>query len=415
MTHVRVERRTACRLCGGTQLQSILALPQMPLTDDFVSGDRRGTEFLLDLAVYICVGCGGVQTQHDVDTADYYRNYQYAVGGSPTAQRFMSLLAGNLMQNQFTGIEAARVLEVGSGDGGQLIEFKRRGAKILGVEPSEHLCRVAEEAGVPSLCGLFTADTVHQIPKALLPLDAIVLSYTFDHLPDPSGFLRSARGLLHPDRGRLVIEIHDLERIFDRIEFCLFEHEHTIYLTEASASELCAREGFAIVDFDLVPIADRRANSLIFVAAPSTATAAASPATPRTPPTLRRPDFCRERGLQIETGIERLDRWIRTRIDNGRKVAGYGAGGRGVMTMAAMRHGQSFRYLADRKPKHPGALTPKSGVPVVPISRLAEDRVDDVLVFSYGYMNEIRADLAPMGYRPEQLTSMLDVLSGRVQ
>ena len=46
------------------------------------------------------------------------------------------------------------------------------------------------------------------------------------------------------------------------------------------------------------------------------------------------------------------------------------------------------------------------------IEKLESDKVDSVIVFSFGYMKEIREDLLKMGYDSNQLVSMLDILKG---
>jgi hypothetical protein len=86
-----------CRSCRSRRLRRFLHLPQMPLTDDFITPERFGQEFRHDIDVFICGVCHTAQTQHDVDMGDYYEDYQYAVGKSETASRIMHLLAANLI------------------------------------------------------------------------------------------------------------------------------------------------------------------------------------------------------------------------------------------------------------------------------------------------------------------------------
>ena len=78
-----------------------------------------------------------------------------------------------------------------------------------------------------------------------------------------------------------------------------------------------------------------------------------------------------------------------------------------------MQTAPKLRYLVDKKPKRDGLVVPKSGIPLVGISALKEKPVDKILVFSFGYMKEIQAELAAFGYRPEQFYSLLDVLAGK--
>jgi 2-polyprenyl-3-methyl-5-hydroxy-6-metoxy-1,4-benzoquinol methylase len=406
-----------CRACGHPKLKRFLNLPAMPLTDDFVPKEKFGTDFRHDIDVFLCEQCHTAQTQHNVDMGDYYEDYQYAVGGSQTASRFMRLLAGNVISKYFDGKKKGkRVLEVGSGDGVQLLAFKELGCDVLGYEPSSSLTRAAESIGIPTIQGLFTPDSAQKLPAPFKHTDVVMLSYTFDHLPQPREFVGATKSILNPETGLLVVEIHDLQKIFERQEYCLFEHEHTIYLTTAAVIALCAREGMTVIDFDLVPEADRRANSLIFVATPNGSRHAKkfSAAKSSVPAEFNDFAFYERQAQLIQRGIANLDAFVARVTDSGKTIAGYGAGGRGVMTLAAMKSASKLKYLVDKKPKRDGLVVPKSGIPLVGLPALKEKPVDKILVFSFGYMKEIQAELAAFGYRPEQFHSLLDVLAGKV-
>jgi SAM-dependent methyltransferase len=413
MNQPKVHFRNACRLCGSTSLQRFLHLPEMPFTDDFITPEALGSEFRADIDVFICTSCLSAQTQHDVDVGDYYEDYQYSVGGSSTASRFMRILAENTVARFPASSDSRKVLEVGSGDGEQLVAFKNTGCRVLGYEPSSVLCKVAEAKGIPTIQGLFTADSIHQLPDEFKEVDVVMLSYTFDHLPDPRAFTAAARAILNKDHGLLIVEIHNLEKIIERQEYCLFEHEHSIYLTETSVAKLCALEGLTVIDFDLVPEADRRANSLIFVATPNESKLAARAVTPSTPDAFNHLDHYSLIGANITSAIQNLDRFVDQMTADGKTLAGYGAGGRGVMTLAAMRSAPKLKYLVDKKPKRPGLVAPKSGVPLVSLDELASNPVDAILVFSFGYIDEIRREVSALGYQPDQFYSLLDVLAGR--
>ena len=414
---MKIEILNQCRICNSENLHRFLHLPLMPLTDDFLPHDRLGFEFLHDINVFVCEDCQTTQTQHNVDMGDYYENYQYAVGASPTASRFMRILSQNLLSKFLPNETGLKVIEVGSGDGGQLLAFQELGCNVIGYEPSSVLSRIAEGKGIPTIQGLFTKESVHALPAEWQRVDVVMLSYTFDHLPHPREFASAAKEILDPERGLLVVEIHNLKRIFERQEYCLFEHEHTIYLTEATAAALCELEGLMILDFDLLPEIDRRANSLIFVAAPTDSKLAKifGRAPVKTPFDFSLKLFYDQQATLIHRGIANLDSFVSKITDSGKTIAGYGAGGRGVMTLAAMNNAQKLLYLADKKPKRNDLYVPKSRIRLVGLEALRDHPVDEILVFSFGYMKEIQAELADYGYNPEQLHSLLDVLAGRRQ
>ena len=405
--------RRSCRVCDGQVLQRFLHLPQMPFTDDFKPNARSGQEFLEDINIYICSECFTAQTQHDVEADDYYEDYQYSVGGSAIASRFMQLLAVNLQSAYYPGEKGKKVLEVGSGDGEQLVAFMKTGCRVLGYEPSSKLCHVAKDKGVKTIQGLFSSESIDALPEEFREVNVVMLSYTFDHLPDPRSFLAACRSILNKSDGLLVVEIHDLEKIIERQEYCLFEHEHSIYLTEATAKHLCSLEGMKIIDFDLVAESDRRANSLIFVATPTESRYSKLAVEPKTPELFAHLNFYDQVGGNILQGIANLEAFVNRTTESGMSLAGYGAGGRGVMTLAAMNNASKLRYLVDKNPKRPGLFVPKTGISVVGLEALKIDPVDTILVFSFGYLKEIRAEVSSLGYKPEQFHSLLDILAGR--
>jgi len=402
-----------CRICGKNNLVPILHLPQMPFTDDFVAPSAFGQEFRADIDVFVCQDCLTAQTQHDVDVNEYYEDYQYSVGSSATAEKFMRALAGAVKKKYLPETKDKKVLEVGSGDGGQLVAFKELGFKVLGYEPSSVLCKVAEQKGIPSVQGLFTRDSVNQLPEEFKKVNVIALSYTFDHLPEPRAFLDACTSILDKEEGLLVVEVHNLERIVERCEYCLFEHEHSIYLTEATAKQVCNMAGFEVIDFNLIPESARRANSLIFVATPKGSRFAPLAKKVKVSAVLPSVESYKQVADNIYKAIGNLDAFVDKVVSSGKTVAGYGAGGRGVMSLAVMKSAPKLRYLVDKKPKSTGLLAPKSGVPLVGIDQLKSNPVDEILVFSFGYMKEIQSELAKLGYKPEQLHSLLDVLAGR--
>jgi hypothetical protein len=172
-------------------------------------------------------------------------------------------------------------------------------------------------------------------------------------------------------------------------------------------------DGFEIIDFNLVPEQDRRANSLIFVATPKESQFACRAVKVGTPGDFSRLDSYECVEANIRRGILNLESFVDRVTAQGQKVAGYGAGGRGVMALAAMRNVDKFRYLVDKKPKRQGLVAPKSGVPLAGVDRLKAEPVDEILVFSFGYMGEIQSELSALGYQPAQFHSLLDVLAGR--
>ena len=407
----RIHTRTTCRLCGAGGLERFLHFSNMPLTDEFVSAEQRGQEFAADLDIYLCPTCHGAQTLHDVEVMEYYRDYGYTVSGSTLAQRFMQRLAEQTFR-RFNLRAGSRVIEIGSGDGYQLACFHRLGAAVLGFEPSNVLNAAARAQGVPVVEGLFDAQTVARIPAEMRPAQVVLLTYTFDHLPEPLALLEAVRPVLDPQRGVLLIEVHDLDRIMERCETCLFAHEHTIYLQRRSMQRLLERAGMKLLTTELVAETERRANSLLIAAAPAASTLRPDPfAVIADRPSADEWDRYTDFAERVDRVNARLRMYVHGLTGKGRRVAGYGAGGRGVMMLAQTRLGaDDIAFLCDRNPSFHGLFTPVTHIPVAPPQRLLDEHVDETIVFSFGYLNEIRTQLAAYEQGGGRFVSLLDLL-----
>ena len=239
----------------------------------------------------------------------------------------------------------------------------------------------------------------------------ISLGVTFDHIPFPVPILAGVSSLLNPASGIFVFENHDFEKITERMEFCLFEHEHSIYLHEYSARKALAMNGYRVLDVNWLPQEQVRANSLIVAARPSENIPEI--AFPETYQKFETPEFYTHFAETITSGIRNFEAGIEYFHKQNKKIAGYGAGGRGVMTLAAVSNAHLLAYVVDKNPKGEHIFMPKTHLPVFGIEKLKHDPVDVIFVFSYGYMAEIMNELAQYGYKPEQFVSMLDLLAGK--
>lgn len=414
---LQMSHRTSCRICCAKDLQQILEFADYPLSDNLLSAQdladpKSGREVLNDYRAHFCVSCSTVQNLTDFDWSQYYQDYDYTASASGFARAFMDKVVA-AMAREFGLGPGDTAIELGSSDGAQLLAFQQQGYQVFGFEPSHGLAGRAREAGVPTTTSLFDAKGLADIPKELLPAQVIASFYTFDHLPDPQLALEAMAEVLDPQRGVVLIEVHDLERIVERFEACLFCHEHTVYPSRRSVARMFERAGLRLVHDQLVPENERRGNSLLVAAVHQD-----NPYEPRLSAEselLRSLDegktFASFKG-QVEAAHERLAQTVREWREAGRRVGGFGASARSISTLSiAGLTRDDIEVIFDNNVHLHQSYLPKTHLPIVAPATAAASELDDIVVFAYGYFDEIAADLEAFTARGGKLHSLLDLLS----
>jgi SAM-dependent methyltransferase len=389
-----------CRVCGFILSTPVVLLEQMPLTDDFINiANILRKEYIKDIQIFECEKCGLVQNPGDFDHENYYHDYQYSSGRSAFVKNFMRSYAEVIFENykQLNNTRPRSVLEIGSGDGEQLKQFKILSVpRLLGIEPSDYLAKIARASGIPTQIDLFGA---HSKVKLLETFDVCLSSYTLDHVRSPIAYLQTAHDLLS-DGGLLAFEVHDLNKIVDRTEYCLFEHEHTIYLTPETAVNLVQSQGFDVTAINPLPSNEVRGNSLVVIARKLARSAEATEA---------KLGFINPRlhniNNRIKNTIARLELWIDS-LSSTANLVGFGAGGRGVMTLGALKNSRRFVALFDSNQESEKYLSPKTRIPIVGPDGWSKFSESYCLVFSYGYFIEIKKQLLEKGFNSNKIFSL---------
>lgn len=399
--------REYCRHCGGDDLELFLDFERYPLSDNFLQPAELDKEFLARYQAHWCRSCQLVQNLTDIDWEAYYASYDYTSSSSQFSRDFMERVARHAV-DRYEIPRGATVVDIGSGDGQQLASFQTLGMNVVGFEPSSILADVAAANNIPTIVGLFDDSAGSQLPRDCQPVHVFISSYTFDHLPDPTESLRTIRRLIHPQQGIVIIEIHDLAKIIQRREACLFCHEHTIYVTWQMMSRIFRAAGLKLVAVNPLPEEACRGNSLIVVGVADTNSRHAEI---EGDPAIWDLDFYRSFASEVERSHRALHQFVKSKAAEGVRWGGYGASARSISTMSlAGLDKQDFRYVVDANQSLSHWLLPKSHVPIRPPEHVYEEPVDEIVVFNYGYLREIAASHKRFVAAGGRFHSLLDLL-----
>lgn len=136
-----------------------------------------------------------------------------------------------------------RLFDFGCGAGGFLVEAKKAGFDVMGLELSKDLAQHVEtEHGIPVFQGL-----VDDPSFADETFDVIISSQVFEHLLDPRGTLEEVKAHLRRP-GLLLIEVPNLYDIRERLhKGRMMDDSHLFYFTARSLARMVREQGFEVL------------------------------------------------------------------------------------------------------------------------------------------------------------------------
>jgi SAM-dependent methyltransferase len=385
-----------CRLCGESQLSSVVDLGATPPCERFLTAQQLDEpEPTYPLHLRVCTHCLLAQLPPLITPEETFTDYAYFSSYSSSwvnhAERFVTEAADRLG----LGPESF-VVEVASNDGYLLQHAVARGLRCLGIEPSLNVGEVARGRGVPTRTAFLTPDTAAEVRADHGPADLVVANNVYAHIPDVVGFTQGLRRLVAED-GWISIEVQHLLTLVQLAQFDTIYHEHFQYYSVLTAQRVLATGGLALVDVELLPT---HGGSIRLWARPAEV---ADPPSERVGEVLAAE---RAAGLSTVDGHNSLSRAVqRVRTEllrflldaaaTGKTVVGYGAPGKGntLLNYCGIRP-DLLRYTVDRNPYKHGRFTPGARIPIHPVERIDADRPDYVLVLPWNLRAELTQQLS---------------------
>lgn len=226
----------ACPICGSTDLQHYCRVPSLYNRGEFLNYDR-------------CKGCSVVLRNPRLPPGPRLERYEDRALRDdeqrldPKSQLHYWYMVHVLQQLLPPGA-GRRVLDLGCGGGGFLVEAKAAGFDVMGLELSRGLAEyVTRTYGIPVHQGL-----VEDPAFADERFDVILSSQVFEHLLDPQATLHTVRGHLNPG-GLLLIEVPNLRDVREQLSRGrTMDDAHLFYFNRDSLTLLLRNEGLQVVE-----------------------------------------------------------------------------------------------------------------------------------------------------------------------
>ena len=379
-----------CRFCGAVLETTVVDLGMSPLCESFLPAERLNQmEPFYPLHVWICGSCFLVQLEQYVAAETIFDEYAYFSAYSSSwvkhAEDYVVMIVDRLRLN-----ERSFVVELASNDGYLLQHLVRRGIPVLGIEPAANVAPAAEERGVRTLVRYFDSQLGRELAQTERRADLIVANNVLAQVPDLNSFVAGIRELLAP-AGTATLEFPHLQRLIEGNQFDTIYHEHFSYFSLLTAQRIFSARGLAIYDVD--ELATHGGSLRIYVAHEGSRLAS-----PAVADLLRR---------ELEAGYAKVEtyRAFEARVhatkrrlldvligarDAGKRVAGYGAPGKGntLLNFCGIRS-DLVEFTVDRNPYKQGKFLPGTHIPIFPTERIEAERPDYVLILPWNLRDEV--------------------------
>jgi len=239
--------RTKCGICNSTDLISILNLGEQPPANSLIENYSPSLqEIKFPLRLGLCQNCCFVQLLDIVKKEFLFKNYLYMTSGSKPILQHFKKYAKDIYNDFLKNSHKPTVLEIGSNDGSLLLEFKKLGCNILGIEPAENLAKLANESNICTKNSFFSSNIAKEIIKSE-KISVVVANNVVGHIEDLHDFMNGIKILIEND-GIFIFEVPYLNDLIKKLEFDTIYHEHLSYFSLLPIVNWANQYGLEIFD-----------------------------------------------------------------------------------------------------------------------------------------------------------------------
>jgi len=395
---------TECQACGCKDLQSALFVGYMPPVNQMRPvGKRLGEQPAYPAEVLVCPECHLVQLGLVVDPKILFApDYPYTSGTTKILHDNFDDLAresSEMLNLKSTDL----VVDIGSNDGTLLSKFKKRGFKVLGIEPTD-AGDIANAMGIRTEKGFFGEatgkDTAARHGKAAI----VTCANCFAHIDDVHAVVRGVVELLD-EKGVFINESHYLVPFLDDLQYDTIYHEHLRYYSLTAQKALFEPHGLEITHAR--PIQSHGGSIRVYACRKGKRSALPSVERILTEESARGPweaqlAAFRKRVVASKLNLHALLAQLKT---GGKRIVGIGAPSRASTMITYVGLNEEIIEAVGEVPgsRKIDRYMPGTLIPVRDEAQLLASQPDVALIFSWHIADELMPKLRQRGFKGQFL------------
>lgn len=380
-----------CRLCGAALKHTFVNLGMSPLCESFLArGQLDVMEPYFPLHALVCGECFLVQLKEYVSPEHIFSEYAYFSSYSTTWVAHAKTYCEAIVKRLELGPHSLAV-ELASNDGYLLQHFLPLGVPVLGIEPAANVAKVAIDKGIPSRVDFFGQKLAAELVAEGKRADLIIGNNVLAQVPDLNDFVAGMVRLLKPE-GVITLEFPHLERLMAENQFDTIYHEHFSYFSFVTIERLATRHGLKLIDVE--ELSTHGGSLRVYLAHANSKRAPAQNVADL---------LSREQRLgyndiatyaafaeQVRRTKRKLLSFLIAAKDQGKRICGYGAPGKGNTLLNYCGIGTDFLdFTVDRNPYKHGRFTPGMHIPIQPVDAIDASKPDYILILPWNLRHEI--------------------------
>lgn len=385
-----------CRLCGYPNMFQFLDLGFTPHADRFIKKEQLNEpETHYPLKVVRCDHCNFIQLSYVVPPEILYQNdYPYEASMTMTGQSHFDAFAESAVEF-FKLTKGDLVVDIGSNVGVLLKGFKKRGCRVLGIDPAENIAIIAEKHGIPTIADFFSREVVANAVDKYGKAKIITGSNVFAHIDDLYSLMKGIDDFLDDD-GIFIVEAPYLMHLINNLEYDTIYHEHLSYLSLTPLVPFFNSCGYELFDAKQVDIHGGSIRLFISRKEKRKVTANVTELLEYEEDNKiysieKLLDFARK----VEENRANLVSLLRSLKSNGKRIAAVSAPAKGMTLLNYCNIGSELlEFLTEKSKLKIGRYAPGNHLPVMPDSALLTENIEYALLLAWNFKDEIISNLS---------------------
>lgn len=381
-----------CRICGNTNLETIIDLGNQALTGVFPSLDEIVEEGPLKLVK--CMGgnaCGLVQLGHNYDMKKLYGdNYGYYSGLNKSMVDHLYDIVKKIEETANLR-DGDLVIDIAGNDGTLLGAYKNKDLELISIDPTSEKFKEYYASHVKYIPDFFSSKIVRDKygDKKAKVISAIAMFYD---LPAPMEIMQQIYDILD-DQGIWVVEQSYMPMMIDNTSYDTICHEHLEYYALKQFKWMADNVGFKIIDIEF-----NDTNGASFCLTFAKKGSAFKEKTAEIEKILSEEesrgfntlDIYKEFEKNVERHKEDLLQFFKKTKQEGKKVFGYGASTKGnVILQYCKITPEEMPYIAEVNEYKLGRFTPGTRIAIISEKEAKEMKPDYFMVLPWHFKNGI--------------------------